>query len=81
MKAEDIKKVAGIGGGIIGGSWAVLFASKGLQVALYDINDDCIANDKKTIEGRSSRKNFLLYEHGGCGIRCTVHPGIRPRTY
>ena len=31
-KAEDIKRVAGIGGGIIGGSWAVLFAMKGKEV-------------------------------------------------
>lgn len=51
MNAKDIKKVAGIGGGVIGGSWAVLFATKGLDVTLYDINDDCIAADKKTIEG------------------------------
>ena len=60
MKAEDIKKVAGIGGGIIGGSWAVLFASKGIEVALYDINDDCIANDKKTIESNID----FLFENG-----------------
>ena len=51
MNVNDIKVVAGIGGGVIGGSWAVLFAMKGLEVYLYDINDDCIANDKKTIEG------------------------------
>lgn len=51
MNVNDIKVVAGIGGGVIGGSWAVLFAMKGLDVYLYDINDDCIANDKKTIEG------------------------------
>lgn len=50
MRIEDIKVVAGIGGGVIGGSWAVLFAMKGYEVNLYDINDDCIANDKKTIE-------------------------------
>ena len=49
MKVADIKNVAGIGGGVIGGSWAVLFAMKGLNVTLYDINDDCLANDKKTI--------------------------------
>ena len=49
MKVADIKNVAGIGGGVIGGSWAVLFAMKGLNVKLYDINDDCLANDKKTI--------------------------------
>ena len=34
MKVEDIKTVAGIGGGVIGGSWAVLFAMKGLNVKL-----------------------------------------------
>ena len=49
MKVADIKNVAGIGGGVIGGSWAVLFAMKGLNVKLYDINDECLANDKKTI--------------------------------
>lgn len=32
MKVADIKNVAGIGGGVIGGSWAVLFAMKGLNV-------------------------------------------------
>ena len=51
MKLEDIKNVASIGGGVIGSSWTVLFAMKGLNVKLYDINDDCIAADKKTIEG------------------------------
>ena len=57
MKSVDeIKTVAGIGGGVIGGSWAVLFAMKGYDVNLYDINDDCIANDAKTIE---SNLDFL----------------------
>jgi 3-hydroxyacyl-CoA dehydrogenase len=50
MKVEDIKKVASIGGGVIGGSWTVLFAMKGLDVTLFDINDDALAADKKTIE-------------------------------
>lgn len=50
MNVNEIKTVAGIGGGVIGGSWAVLFAMKGCDVYLYDINDDCIANDQKTIE-------------------------------
>ena len=53
---DEIKTVAGIGGGVIGGSWAVLFAMKGYDVNLYDINDDCIANDAKTIE---SNLDFL----------------------
>lgn len=46
MKVADIKNVAGIGGGVIGGSWAVL-SQKGLNVKLYDINDDCLANDNE----------------------------------
>lgn len=50
-KAKDIKTVAGIGGGVIGGSWAVLFAMKGKEVRLYDINGECLANDRKTIQG------------------------------
>ena len=53
MKVADIKNVAGIGGGVIGGSWAVLFAMKGLNVKLYDINDDCLANDKKFLQESS----------------------------
>ncbi len=49
MKAEDIKKVASIGGGVIGGSWTVLFAMHGKEVTLFDINDDALAADEKTI--------------------------------
>ena len=60
MKVADIKNVAGIGGGVIGGSWAVLFAMKGLNVKLYDINDDCLANDKKTIVSNSLLKTVQL---------------------
>ena len=60
MKVDDIKTVAGIGGGVIGGSWAVLFAMKGYPVYLYDINDACIENDKKTIE-----KNLAFLAENG----------------
>ncbi len=36
MKLEDIKKVATIGSGVIGSSWATGFALKGMEVNLYD---------------------------------------------
>ena len=36
--ASDISKVACVGGGTIGFSWAVLFAQHGLQVNIYDIS-------------------------------------------
>ena len=47
---SNINKVAGIGGGIIGSSWVVLFAMKGKEVALYARSEDSIARQKKTIE-------------------------------
>ena len=65
---DEIKTVAGIGGGVIGGSWAVLFAMKGYDVNLYDINDECIANDKKTIEGNLS----FLVENGAIADAASV---------
>ena len=40
MKVSDIKKVACVGGGVIGSSWAIQYAMRGLSVALYDINDE-----------------------------------------
>ena len=86
MKVADIKNVAGIGGGVIGGSWAVLFAMKGLNVKLYDINDDCLANDKKTIvsnleflteNGAIEGKNPVYNKHGRSCKGCSVYSGIR----
>ena len=53
MKASDIKKVASIGGGVIGSSWTLLFAMRGLEVAQYDINDEqlkgCVSNIERNI--------------------------------
>ncbi len=71
-KAEEIQNVAGIGGGVIGGSWAVLFAIKGKNVTLYDINDECIANDKKTIEGNLE----FLAETGAIADKAAVEARI-----
>ena len=42
MKAEEISKVACVGGGTIGFSWAVLFAQHGLRVNIYDISDEAL---------------------------------------
>ena len=39
MNVSDIKNVACVGGGVIGSSWAIQYALKGLHVTLYDIND------------------------------------------
>ena len=42
MNAEDISRVACVGGGTIGFSWAVLFAQHGLGVNIYDISDEAL---------------------------------------
>ena len=49
-QVSDIKTVAGIGGGIIGGSWIVLFAMRGKDVTLYSRTEESIVKHKKTIE-------------------------------
>ncbi len=46
---EKIKKVASVGGGVIGSSWTTLFAMRGLSVMQYDINEECLENCKKNI--------------------------------
>ena len=42
MNPDDISKVACVGGGTIGFSWAVLFAQHGLHVNIYDISDSVL---------------------------------------
>jgi 3-hydroxyacyl-CoA dehydrogenase len=42
VKLEDIKKVACVGAGVIGHSWACVFAQRGFTVRLMDINRDVL---------------------------------------
>lgn len=42
MKLEDIKCVSCVGSGVIGYSWALYFALKGLDVTVYDISDEAL---------------------------------------
>ena len=50
MRLEDMKCVASIGGGVIGSSWTLLFAMRGLKVWQYDINQEQIDNCVKSIK-------------------------------
>lgn len=45
----DIKKVACLGAGTIGSSWAVYFLSKGLQVKIQDIDKNQIEIAKNKV--------------------------------
>ena len=47
---KDIKKVVCVGGGVIGSSWALYFASKGLETTLYDVNDEMLQKSREQME-------------------------------
>lgn len=49
MKVSDIKKVACLGGGVIGSAWAINFAMYGKDVVLRDVNDEMIAKSQAQI--------------------------------
>jgi len=49
MKASEIKKVACIGAGLIGASWALSFAVKGYEVKVFDINEGQLESAKAQI--------------------------------
>jgi len=49
MKASDIKNVTCLGSGTIGASWALNFAMRGLNVTVYDISDESLANAKELL--------------------------------
>ena len=42
METKDIKKVACVGAGVIGYSWALYYSLKKLSVNVYDITDDAL---------------------------------------
>ena len=51
MKKTEIKKVAVLGGGMIGSSWATNFLWKGFPVHIYDISDEVLKTARGRIQG------------------------------
>lgn len=49
MEAKDIKKVACVGAGVIGYSWALYFSLKKLSVNVYDLTEEKLELAKKRI--------------------------------
>lgn len=49
MEAKDIKKVACVGAGVIGYSWALYYSLKGLTVNVYDLTDEKLELAKRRI--------------------------------
>ena len=50
MNASDIKKVACVGSGTIGSSFAAYFALKGYPVNVYDVSDAALENGRKGVQ-------------------------------
>lgn len=49
MEAKDIKKVACVGAGVIGYSWALYYSLKNLEVNVYDLTDEKLELARKRI--------------------------------
>lgn len=60
MEAEQIRKVACIGSGLIGASWATYFILKGLDVNLYDVKEEYLTAGKTRVD-----KNLEFFEEKG----------------
>lgn len=64
MTAKDIKNVACVGGGIIGYSWALGFAMKGMNVKVYDITEEALTLAKNRVHEslKLFTRNHILSE-------------------
>ncbi|MCY3978923.1 MAG: 3-hydroxyacyl-CoA dehydrogenase NAD-binding domain-containing protein, partial [Chloroflexi bacterium] len=51
MNADEISRVACVGGGTIGFSWAALFARHGMRVNIYDISDEALSGANAELRG------------------------------
>ena len=49
MEAKDIKKIACVGSGVIGYSWALYYSLKGLSVNAYDLTEEKLDLAKQRI--------------------------------
>lgn len=64
MKAADIKKVACVGAGTIGASFAAHFALKGYPVNVYDVSEEMLEKGKQSVKAvlDSLKKESVITE-------------------
>ena len=60
MNVKDIKKVACIGSGLIGSSWATLFSKEGYLVNIFDVNKEQLVRSKEKV-----LNNFKVFIDNG----------------
>lgn len=75
MKLDDIKKIACVGSGVIGSSWATGFAMKGYEVNLYDSNEENLKLAAQRAEDNLKylAKNDVMPESDIPGILAKLH--------
>ncbi|TGV08801.1 3-hydroxyacyl-CoA dehydrogenase [Alcaligenaceae bacterium 429] len=74
-----MKKVAVIGGGIIGSSWAVVFARAGIQTSVYDHDVNSVERIKSVIRESVENSNSLLTQGDSVDAvmsRITIHTSL-----
>ncbi|MHA1607529.1 MAG: 3-hydroxyacyl-CoA dehydrogenase family protein [Candidatus Freyarchaeota archaeon] len=59
------KRIACVGAGVIGHSWAAFYASKGLEVKLQDISEEALRNARELVGDAVS----ILVEEGLCDFK------------
>jgi len=65
LKLEDIEKIACVGAGVIGHSWACAFAQRGYAVRLMDVNQDLLNSIPEKVRANYEvfiRKGLLSYD-------------------
>ena len=60
MKTKEMKKVAILGTGTIGASWATFFAGKGIPVAMYDVDSTIL--EKGVQRAKESLATLVEYD-------------------
>jgi len=75
MELKDIKKVACIGAGVIGYSWAISFALKNLEVYVYDIKEEALELAKKRVNQSLEFliRNKVLTEEESKALLSRIH--------
>lgn len=73
---EDVRRVACVGVGVIGGGWAAYFLSRGLDVVAWDPHPDAEANVRRTVELAWPALTELGLAEGASPDRLTFEPDL-----
>ena len=75
MEAKDIKKVACVGAGVIGYSWALYYSLKGLTVNVYDLTEEKLELAKRRIHESllNLKDNNVVDENEITEIESRIH--------